>query len=266
MSVKDLIHRRRSTYSSATLTSTRSWFVSCYTKVTQLQSRTRTTAASCCPKQLRVGLQPRTKTWLERQLILAPLFTVTMCHLNTASVRRAYSVCEYHVGLHSLAILWAPLVDVLSSLVGAHKTDGFDGRVVTDEVYRCTNKEKSQYFLFFCVTPSGHNIRALIRRFKFSCFNNACRLLTDIGCTVYGNILSTYCQKGIWLMFDSSLDLSLLFMTHTDCELLNEQGITHSPACCPWIMLTVPSGAPASWSILAKSMVQPGTRSEGFIR
>lgn len=32
-------------------------------------------------------------------------------------------------------------------------------------------------------------------------------------------------------MSDSRSDLSLLFMTHTDCELLNEQGITHTLTC-----------------------------------
>lgn len=44
----------------------------------------------------------------------------------------------YHVGLHSLAVLGPPLVDVLASRVGAHKADGFDGRMVTDEVHRYT--------------------------------------------------------------------------------------------------------------------------------
>lgn len=44
----------------------------------------------------------------------------------------------YHVGLHSLAVLGPLLVDVLASRVGAHKADGFDGRMVTDEVHRYT--------------------------------------------------------------------------------------------------------------------------------
>lgn len=73
---------------------------------------------------------------------------------------------------------------------------------------------------------------------------------------------------GIWLVLESSLDFSPMLITHTDCVLLkyHEGTHTHSPACCPWMMLSVPSGAPASWSILARSMVHPGTRSEGFIR
>lgn len=57
--------------------------------------------------------------------------------------------------------------------------------------------------------------------------------------------------------------IPLLYRGHRlrDCELT-----VLSPACWPWMMLSVPSGAPASWSNLARSMVHPGTRSEGFIR
>lgn len=44
----------------------------------------------------------------------------------------------YHVGLHSLAVLGATLVDVLSSLVGSNEADGFDGRMVADEVHGYT--------------------------------------------------------------------------------------------------------------------------------
>lgn len=40
-----------------------------------------------------------------------------------------------HVALHSFAIFGASLIDILASLVGAYKTDGFDGRMVTDEVH-----------------------------------------------------------------------------------------------------------------------------------
>jgi len=50
--------------------------------------------------------------------------------------------CEYHVGLHSLAILGTSLIDVLSRLVGSHKADGFDGWMVTDKVHRYTWKKK----------------------------------------------------------------------------------------------------------------------------
>lgn len=42
----------------------------------------------------------------------------------------------YHIGLHSLSVLGPTLVDVLPCRVGAHKADGFDGRMVTDEVHR----------------------------------------------------------------------------------------------------------------------------------
>lgn len=45
-------------------------------------------------------------------------------------------VLPYHIGLHSLAVLGPPLVDVLPCRVGAHKADGLDGWVVTDEVHR----------------------------------------------------------------------------------------------------------------------------------
>lgn len=47
-----------------------------------------------------------------------------------------------HVALHSFAIFGASLIDVLASLVGAYKTDGFDGRMVTDEVHSYNNKWK----------------------------------------------------------------------------------------------------------------------------
>lgn len=40
-----------------------------------------------------------------------------------------------HVALHSFAIFGASLIDILASLVGAYETDGFDGRMVTDEVH-----------------------------------------------------------------------------------------------------------------------------------
>ena len=59
----------------------------------------------------------------------------------------------YHVGLHSLAVLGAPLIDVLSSRVGAHKADGFDGRMVADEVHRYVktkNRIVDNVNLLFC--------------------------------------------------------------------------------------------------------------------
>ena len=82
----------------------------------------------------------------------------------------------YHVGLHSLAVLGSPLVDVLSGRVGAHKADGFDGRVVTDEVHRCTKIQTDT------VNPLFFNFaeRSRIEGFKSS---NTRELLTDISCT-----------------------------------------------------------------------------------
>lgn len=47
----------------------------------------------------------------------------------------------YHVGLHPLAVLGAPLVDVLSGRIGAHEADGLDGWMVADEVHRYTNTQ-----------------------------------------------------------------------------------------------------------------------------
>lgn len=49
-----------------------------------------------------------------------------------------------HVALHSLAIFGASLIDVLASLVGANETDGFDGRMVTDEVHSYNNTWKNK--------------------------------------------------------------------------------------------------------------------------
>lgn len=49
---------------------------------------------------------------------------------------RAAEESLYHVGLHPLAVLGSALVDVLSSLVGAHEANGFNGWMVTDEVHR----------------------------------------------------------------------------------------------------------------------------------
>lgn len=46
-----------------------------------------------------------------------------------------------HVALDSLAIFGASLIDILASLVGAYETDGFYGRMVTDEVYSCNNTD-----------------------------------------------------------------------------------------------------------------------------
>lgn len=73
-------------------------------------------------------------------------------------------VLVYHVGLHSLAILGAPLIDVLSSLVGAHKADGLDGWMVTDEVYRYTEIQMENVNpLFSCKAELlGQNIRAQV--------------------------------------------------------------------------------------------------------
>lgn len=51
-----------------------------------------------------------------------------------------------HVGLHSLAIFRASLIDVLSCLVGAHKANCFYSRVITDEVHSCKNKQGKNDF------------------------------------------------------------------------------------------------------------------------
>lgn len=48
----------------------------------------------------------------------------------------------YHVGLHPLAVLGTPLVDVLAGRIGAHEADGLDGWMVADEVHRYTNRQK----------------------------------------------------------------------------------------------------------------------------
>lgn len=68
----------------------------------------------------------------------------------------------YHVGLHPLAVLGTPLVDVLSGRVGAHEADGLDGWMVADEVhsYKHTN------ITFFCTRYS--NISAFL--FNLSVF------------------------------------------------------------------------------------------------
>ena len=59
----------------------------------------------------------------------------------------------YHVGLHSLAVLGAPLVDVLSSLVGSDEADGFDGRIVTDEVHGYVKIQKDIVNSLICAAP-----------------------------------------------------------------------------------------------------------------
>lgn len=65
----------------------------------------------------------------------------------------------YHVGLHSLAVLGPPLVDVFPSRVGAHKADGFDGRMVTDEVHRYKKIQPDEINpLFFTSAPFGNTI------------------------------------------------------------------------------------------------------------
>lgn len=51
-----------------------------------------------------------------------------------------------HVTLNSFAIFRASLIYVLSSLVRAHKTDGFYVRMVTDEIYSY-NKEVKKYIV-----------------------------------------------------------------------------------------------------------------------
>lgn len=120
----------------------------------------------------------------------------------------------YHVGLHSLAVLGASFIDVLSSLVGPHEADGFDGRMVTDKIHHYRQRQE--------------RIKYVLSRF--------------IGAAASEGTLE---QKG---------------------NVVKTQEAPHPPSCCPWIIFKVPSGAPASWSILARSMVHPGTRSEGFIR
>lgn len=49
----------------------------------------------------------------------------------------------YHVGLHPLAVLGTPFVDVLSGRVGAHEADGLDGRMVADEVHGYAKKTQT---------------------------------------------------------------------------------------------------------------------------
>lgn len=53
----------------------------------------------------------------------------------------------YHVGLHPLAVLGTPLVDVLSGRIGAHEADGLDGWMVADEVHRYTKHTNITFFL-----------------------------------------------------------------------------------------------------------------------
>lgn len=91
----------------------------------------------------------------------------------------------YHVGLHSLAVLGSPLVDVLSGRVGAHKADGFDGRVVTDEVHRCTKTQTDTVnpLFFICAATVRHKIRAERSRIEGFKSSNTRELLPDISCT-----------------------------------------------------------------------------------
>lgn len=62
-----------------------------------------------------------------------------------------------HVALHSFAIFGASLIDILASLVGAYKTDGFDGRMVTDEVHSYNNTWKKKLFCYLHI-ESGSNV------------------------------------------------------------------------------------------------------------
>lgn len=86
-------------------------------------------------------------------------------------------VLVYHVRLHSLAILGAPLIDVLSSLVRAHKADGLDGWVATDEVHRYTKIQMDNVNpLFICAALLRQNIRAQrpwIHRIKSTCLKHS---------------------------------------------------------------------------------------------
>lgn len=83
----------------------------------------------------------------------------------------------YHVGLHPLAILGPALVDVLSSLVGSHEADGFDGGMVTDEVHSCT-KHTNGYCKFSLVSSVRHpegssqEHKGLAYRYKSTCLVN----------------------------------------------------------------------------------------------
>lgn len=83
----------------------------------------------------------------------------------------------YHVGLHPLAILGAPLIDVLSSLVGAYKADGLNGWMVTDEVHRYTKIQMDNVnSLFVCAALLRQNVRAQrarIQRIKSACLKHS---------------------------------------------------------------------------------------------
>lgn len=79
----------------------------------------------------------------------------------------------YHVGLHPLAVLGTPLVDVLAGRIGAHEADGLDGWMVADEVHRYTNKHTKKKLHF----PAAPNIQMFphltvnsFEYFSFNCF------------------------------------------------------------------------------------------------
>ncbi len=138
----------------------------------------------------------------------------------------------YHVGLHSLAVLGSPLIDVLSSRIGAHKANSFNGWMVTDEVHSYT-KIKNGYlksFFFICAAPLRLNMRALrpqIQRFKSSCLQH-CWITYIYGLHILWKFPIDISPMGFWLVLESSLDLFPLRLTRIYFMHLNECRETHT--------------------------------------
>lgn len=55
---------------------------------------------------------------------------------------RKKKIKSHHIGLNSLAMSWPPLKDVLSCLVGSHKADCFDIRMIANKVNSFKKKNK----------------------------------------------------------------------------------------------------------------------------
>lgn len=165
--------------------------------------------------------------------------------LSLTMLKCVLRVRLYHVGLHPLAVFGPPLVDVLSGRVGAHEADGFDGRVVTDEVHHYTKDTNGYGKSSICGAAAT---REAIEAPKAS---------NTVISTRVPQTLVNYLQ--LW-------GCALHGHTPILCFRVKRGGDARSPSCWPWMMFSVPSGAPASCSSLARNMVHPGTRSEGFIR
>lgn len=70
--------------------------------------------------------------------------TIYWAMLPPSGCLQKVSSDTHHVGLHSLAIFRASLINILPSLIRANKADRLDGWIVTDEIHSCGKKTQWQ--------------------------------------------------------------------------------------------------------------------------